>query len=96
LCTKSFNYEKLMLEEIRDKRDVDPDEVSRVDVMRGNLTIQDKRAKLSSKNRSGTSTTRPARAAMSARNSWGTRRAFEATTLARARREATGWLSLAG
>ena len=42
MCTKSFNYEKLMLEEIRDKRDVDPDEVSRVDVMRGNLTIQDK------------------------------------------------------
>jgi coenzyme F420 hydrogenase subunit beta len=42
LCTKSFNYEKLMLEEIRDKRDVDPDEVSRVDVMRGSLTIQDK------------------------------------------------------
>jgi coenzyme F420 hydrogenase subunit beta len=42
LYTKSFNYEKLMLEEIQDKRDVDPDEVSQVDVMRGNLTIQDK------------------------------------------------------
>jgi coenzyme F420 hydrogenase subunit beta len=42
LCTTSFNYEKRMLEEIRDKRDVDPDEVSQVDVMRGNLTIQDK------------------------------------------------------
>jgi coenzyme F420 hydrogenase subunit beta len=42
LCTKSFNYEKLMLEEIRDKRGVDLDEVGRVDVMRGKLIIQDK------------------------------------------------------
>src|SRR5215217_2289170 len=42
LCTKSFNYEKLMLEEIRDKRDVDLDEVGRVDVMRGKLIVQDK------------------------------------------------------
>ena len=29
LCTKSFNYEKLMLEEIRDKRNVDLDNVGR-------------------------------------------------------------------
>jgi coenzyme F420 hydrogenase subunit beta len=42
LCTKSVNYEKLMLEEIRDKRDVDLEEVGRVDVMRGKLTAQDK------------------------------------------------------
>ncbi len=42
LCTKSFNYEKLMLEEIRDKRDVNLDEVGRVDVMRGKLIVQDK------------------------------------------------------
>ena len=42
LCTKSFNYEKLMLEEIRDKRSVDLDEVGRVDVMRGKLIVQDK------------------------------------------------------
>src|SRR3712207_3389582 len=31
LCTKSFNYEKLMLEEIRDKRGVDLAEVGRVE-----------------------------------------------------------------
>jgi coenzyme F420 hydrogenase subunit beta len=43
LCTKSFNYEKLMLDEIRDKRDVDLEEVGRVDVIRGKLIIQDKR-----------------------------------------------------
>ena len=42
LCTKSFNYEKLMLEEIRDKRDVDLDEVGRVDVIRGKLIVQDR------------------------------------------------------
>jgi coenzyme F420 hydrogenase subunit beta len=41
LCTKSFNYEKLMLEEIRDKRDVDLDTVSRVDIIRGKLIVQD-------------------------------------------------------
>jgi coenzyme F420 hydrogenase subunit beta len=41
LCTKSFNYEKLMLEEIRDKRDVDLDQVGRVDIIRGKLIVQD-------------------------------------------------------
>src|ERR671912_324542 len=41
LCTKSFNYEKLMLEEIRDKRDVDLDNVGRVDVIRGKMVVQD-------------------------------------------------------
>jgi len=42
LCTKSFNYEKLMLEEVRDKRGVDLEEVGRVDVIRGKLIVQDK------------------------------------------------------
>jgi coenzyme F420 hydrogenase subunit beta len=37
LCTKSFNYEKLMLEEIRDKRNVDLDNVGRVDIIRGKM-----------------------------------------------------------
>jgi coenzyme F420 hydrogenase subunit beta len=41
LCTKSFNYEKLMLEEIRDKRNVDLDNVGRVDIIRGKLIVQD-------------------------------------------------------
>jgi coenzyme F420 hydrogenase subunit beta len=41
LCTKSFNYEKLMLEEIRDKRNVDLDNVGRVDVIRGKMIVQD-------------------------------------------------------
>jgi len=43
LCTKSFNYEKLMLEEIRDKRGVDLDNVGRVDVVRGKMIVQDLR-----------------------------------------------------
>jgi coenzyme F420 hydrogenase subunit beta len=42
LCTKSFNYEKLMLEEVRDKRGVDLEEVGRVDVMRGKLIVQNR------------------------------------------------------
>ncbi|HEX2180839.1 MAG TPA: Coenzyme F420 hydrogenase/dehydrogenase, beta subunit C-terminal domain [Rubrobacteraceae bacterium] len=42
LCTKSFNYEKLMLEEVRDRRGVDLDEVGRVDVIRGKLIVQDR------------------------------------------------------
>ena len=42
LCTKSFNYEKLMLEEVRDKRGVNLDEVGRVDVIRGKLIVQDR------------------------------------------------------
>ena len=41
LCTKSFNYEKLMLEEIRDNRGVDLDNVGRVDIIRGKLIVQD-------------------------------------------------------
>jgi len=41
LCTKSFNYEKLMLEEIRDKRGIDLDKVGRVDIIRGKMIVQD-------------------------------------------------------
>ena len=41
LCTKSFNYEKLMLEEIQENRDVDLDDVGRVDIIRGKLIVQD-------------------------------------------------------
>ncbi|MGH3085735.1 MAG: coenzyme F420 hydrogenase/dehydrogenase beta subunit N-terminal domain-containing protein, partial [Rubrobacteraceae bacterium] len=41
LCTKSFNYEKLMLEEIQAKRDVPLADIGRVDVIRGKLIIQD-------------------------------------------------------
>jgi coenzyme F420 hydrogenase subunit beta len=41
LCTKSFNYEKLMLEEIRDKRNVDLDDVGLVDIIRGKMIVQD-------------------------------------------------------
>jgi coenzyme F420 hydrogenase subunit beta len=41
LCTKSFNYEKLMLGEIKDKRNVDLDNVGRVDIIRGKMIVQD-------------------------------------------------------
>jgi coenzyme F420 hydrogenase subunit beta len=39
MCTKSFNYEGLMLTELRDRRDVDLDDVARVDIMHGKLLV---------------------------------------------------------
>lgn len=41
LCTKSFNYEALMLRELRDQRGIDLDRVGRVDVIRGRLIVDD-------------------------------------------------------
>jgi coenzyme F420 hydrogenase subunit beta len=41
LCTKSFNYKALMLDELRDRRDIDLDQVGRVDVIRGRLIVDD-------------------------------------------------------
>jgi coenzyme F420 hydrogenase subunit beta len=41
LCTKSFNYEKLMVSEIERKRGVPLETIGRVDVIRGKLIVQD-------------------------------------------------------
>lgn len=41
LCTKSFNYERLMLDEVQAKRGVDLDDVGRVDIIRGKFIVQD-------------------------------------------------------
>jgi coenzyme F420 hydrogenase subunit beta len=41
LCTKSFNYEKLMVTEIQRKRGIPLDRIGRVDVIRGKLIVQD-------------------------------------------------------
>jgi coenzyme F420 hydrogenase subunit beta len=41
LCTKSFNYEKLMLDEVQAKRGVNLDDVGRVDITRGKFVVQD-------------------------------------------------------
>jgi coenzyme F420 hydrogenase subunit beta len=41
LCTKSFNYEALMLRELRDTRGIDLERVGRVDVIRGKLIVDD-------------------------------------------------------
>jgi coenzyme F420 hydrogenase subunit beta len=40
LCTKSFDYEGLMLQELRDKRSIDLDRVSKVDVIRGRMIVE--------------------------------------------------------
>jgi coenzyme F420 hydrogenase subunit beta len=41
LCTKSFNYEKLMVGEIQRKRGIPLEQIGRVDVVRGKLIVQD-------------------------------------------------------
>jgi coenzyme F420 hydrogenase subunit beta len=41
LCTKSFNYEKLMVEEVSRQRDISLEDIGRVDVLRGKLIVQD-------------------------------------------------------
>ncbi|HUZ11123.1 MAG TPA: Coenzyme F420 hydrogenase/dehydrogenase, beta subunit C-terminal domain [Acidimicrobiales bacterium] len=40
LCTKSFDYEALLLRELRDRRAVDLDRVSKVDVIRGRMIVE--------------------------------------------------------
>ncbi|MGH9302212.1 MAG: Coenzyme F420 hydrogenase/dehydrogenase, beta subunit C-terminal domain, partial [Acidimicrobiales bacterium] len=42
LCTKSFNYEGLMLRELRDRRGLDLDQVGKVDVIHGKMIVDDK------------------------------------------------------
>jgi coenzyme F420 hydrogenase subunit beta len=39
LCTKSFDYEGLMLTELRDRRGLDLDEVKRIDILHGKLLV---------------------------------------------------------
>jgi coenzyme F420 hydrogenase subunit beta len=41
LCTKSFDYEKLMLRELRDRRDLDLSRVGKVDVIHGRMLAWD-------------------------------------------------------
>ncbi len=42
LCTKSFDYRKLMLGELRDSRGVDLAEVGKVDVIHGRMVVEDR------------------------------------------------------
>ncbi|MGO9911734.1 MAG: Coenzyme F420 hydrogenase/dehydrogenase, beta subunit C-terminal domain [Acidimicrobiales bacterium] len=41
LCTKSFDYSKLMLRELRDERQIDLSEVGKVDVIHGRMIVED-------------------------------------------------------
>ena len=41
LCTKNFNYEKLMVQEIQRKRGIELAEVGKVDVIRGKMLVYD-------------------------------------------------------
>jgi len=40
LCTKSFNYEKLIVDELERRRTVDMERVSKIDVIRGRLIVE--------------------------------------------------------
>ena len=40
MCTKNFDYESLMLRELRERRGVDLDRVSKVDVIRGRMIVE--------------------------------------------------------
>jgi coenzyme F420 hydrogenase subunit beta len=42
LCTKSFDYEGLMLRELRDRRGLDLSEVGKVDVIHGRMIVDDR------------------------------------------------------
>jgi len=40
MCTKSFDYEGLVLRKLRDERGVDLDRVSKIDVIRGKMIVE--------------------------------------------------------
>ncbi|MGH9086859.1 MAG: Coenzyme F420 hydrogenase/dehydrogenase, beta subunit C-terminal domain [Acidimicrobiales bacterium] len=40
MCTKSFDYEGLILRELRDRRNIDLERVSKVDVIRGRMIVE--------------------------------------------------------
>ncbi len=44
LCTKSFDYEGLMLRQLRDKRGLDLDQVGKVDVIHGKMIVEDRQS----------------------------------------------------
>ncbi len=46
LCTKSFDYERLMLRELRDERGIDLEEVGKVDVIHGRMLVEDRAGKV--------------------------------------------------
>jgi coenzyme F420 hydrogenase subunit beta len=45
-CTKSFDYQRLMVQELADKRMVDLSQVAKVDITRGRLTVEDHRGRV--------------------------------------------------
>jgi len=41
MCTKNFNYHKLIGEQLEEKRDISPDEIGKMDVLHGNMMVYD-------------------------------------------------------
>ena len=41
MCTKNFNYHRLIGEQLEEKRDISPDEIGKMDVLHGNMMVYD-------------------------------------------------------
>ncbi|MEF8781753.1 MAG: Coenzyme F420 hydrogenase/dehydrogenase, beta subunit C-terminal domain [Haloarculaceae archaeon] len=41
MCTKNFNYERLLGDQLREKRDIHPDEIGKLDVIDGKMIVYD-------------------------------------------------------
>jgi coenzyme F420 hydrogenase subunit beta len=42
MCTKNFNYQKLIGEQLEEKRDISPEDIGKLDVLDGNMYVYDK------------------------------------------------------
>ncbi len=42
MCTKNFNYERLIGEQLEAKRGIDPDDIGKMDVLQGNMLVYDR------------------------------------------------------
>ncbi len=42
MCTKNFNYERLMGEQLQEKRGIDPEEIGKMDVLDGKMIVYDR------------------------------------------------------
>jgi coenzyme F420 hydrogenase subunit beta len=42
MCTKNFNYERLIGEQLREKRGIEPEDIGKMDVLHGNMIVYDR------------------------------------------------------
>ncbi len=46
MCTKNFNYERLIGEQLQEKRGIDPTDIGKMDVLHGDMMVYDKRGEM--------------------------------------------------